>query len=167
MTAIKMARLSFLFTVCASLLAGCSDPETDSSGPAEQAQEQPQEQVQAQSGDDSLLRLHDIWVLETMDGNALELDSEAQRPRMELNYREMTISGFDGCNNMSGGIRTLEGQVIEFGPLATTRMACPNMELPDSFQQHLTRVRGYSRQDMKLYLLDDQGNELLSFQKTD
>lgn len=154
MKANKMVRLSFLVVLGVSLLAGCASSgsnRTDS----------------AQTADQGLIRLHDIWVLETLEGQALELQSEAQRPRLEINSRDMSVFGFDGCNSLRGSILRADAEEIEFGPLASTRKACLNMELPHRFQQSLNQVRSYQRQGLKLYLFDEQGNELLSFQKTD
>ncbi|WP_375177679.1 META domain-containing protein [Marinobacter mobilis] len=146
--------VSLLVAAYVSLMAGCAMSTPDSAD------------VNA-AGNQSLMQLHDIWVLETLDREALELVSERQRPRMELNHREMTMSGFDGCNNLRGAIRHLDAEAIEFGPIIATRKACPDMTLSDRFQLNLTQVRGYTRQNLKLYLLDQNGNEILSFQKTD
>lgn len=38
------------------------------------------------------------------------------------------VSGHDGCNRFTGQVTLGESQRIEFGELATTRMACPQME---------------------------------------
>ena len=37
------------------------------------------------------------------------------------------VSGHDGCNRFTGEVTLGENQRIEFGQLATTRMACPQM----------------------------------------
>ncbi|SFM21469.1 META domain-containing protein [Marinobacter zhejiangensis] len=150
----KMTRLAGSLAITASILAGCSALETEDT-------------TATQTPDQGLMQLHDIWVLETMNGEALELTSEAQRPRMEIDHRNLTVSGFDGCNNLRGSIQHVDTGSIEFGPIAATRKACFDMTVPDSFQQNMNQVRGYSRDGLKLYLLDGEGNELLSFQKTD
>ncbi|HSP32077.1 MAG TPA: META domain-containing protein [Halomonas sp.] len=38
------------------------------------------------------------------------------------------VSGHDGCNRFTGDVKLGDNQRIEFGELATTRMACPNMD---------------------------------------
>ncbi|WP_249976829.1 META domain-containing protein [Vreelandella olivaria] len=38
------------------------------------------------------------------------------------------VSGYDGCNRFTGKVNLGESQRIEFSELASTRMACPNME---------------------------------------
>lgn len=42
--------------------------------------------------------------------------------------RDGKVSGHDGCNRFMGAVRLGENQRIEFSELATTRMACPQME---------------------------------------
>ncbi|MFC7369673.1 MULTISPECIES: META domain-containing protein [Vreelandella] len=39
-----------------------------------------------------------------------------------------SVSGSDGCNRFTGSVNLGENQRIEFSQLASTRMACPNME---------------------------------------
>lgn len=116
---------------------------------------------------DSKLRLHDLWVLEAIEGQPLELNNERQRPRLEINLQEMRVSGTDGCNRVFGGIQEVTADTLVFGPIAATQMACLNMEVPDQFQQRLSNIRGYSLQGLKLHLLDARGQPMLSFQKTD
>lgn len=42
--------------------------------------------------------------------------------------RDGSVSGHDGCNRFTGHVNLGDNQRIEFSELATTRMACPNME---------------------------------------
>ena len=42
--------------------------------------------------------------------------------------RDGKVSGSDGCNQFTGKASLGESQRIEFSELASTRMACPNME---------------------------------------
>ena len=42
--------------------------------------------------------------------------------------RDGKVSGSDGCNQFTGTVSLGESQRIEFSELASTRMACPNME---------------------------------------
>ncbi|MBR2513944.1 MAG: META domain-containing protein [Halomonas sp.] len=42
--------------------------------------------------------------------------------------RDGKVSGSDGCNRFTGSVSLGESQRIEFSELASTRMACPNME---------------------------------------
>ncbi|KEF32643.1 hypothetical protein D777_01277 [Marinobacter nitratireducens] len=102
-----------------------------------------------------------------MNGKELELRSERQRPRMEINLQEMKVSGFNGCNNYLGPIEDVGFGDIEFGPVAVTRRFCTDMVVPDRFNKNLSSVESYSLQELKLTFYDGEGNELFSFQKTD
>ncbi|WP_339883451.1 META domain-containing protein [Vreelandella maris] len=42
--------------------------------------------------------------------------------------RDGSVSGHDGCNRLTGKVTLGENQRIEFSELATTRMACPQMD---------------------------------------
>lgn len=113
------------------------------------------------------MKLHDIWVLESMEGELLNLKERQQRPRLEINLTKMQIMGTDGCNNFMGDVLAVDETVIKFGAIAATRKACPDMEIPNKFNRLINNVITYSRKNLKLYLFDNRGKELLRFQKTD
>jgi heat shock protein HslJ len=46
---------------------------------------------------------------------------------LTVNFDEETVAGLAGCNNYNGGYE-VDGQAINFGPLATTRKFCPDPE---------------------------------------
>jgi len=116
---------------------------------------------------DDKLRLHDIWVLETILGQELELKDDQKHPRIEINLKDMRVMGNDGCNNLFGDIKKIDAKNLVFGVLAGTRMACINMEIPDKFNPQMSHVKSYKIENLKLYLYDQDGDELLRFQKTD
>jgi heat shock protein HslJ len=116
---------------------------------------------------DGKLSLYDIWVLESIKGNRLNLKGTEKRPQLEINLKKMRISGNDGCNNFTGGITNVDSQELTFGPIAATRKACIDMDIPDRFHQNINNVQSYSIKDLKLYLFDKEGNELFVLKKTD
>jgi len=76
-------------------------------------------------------RLHNIWAVEAMQGEALNGDDFAKGlPTLEFDPEEGQVSGHDGCNRIFGKV-TVQGKQLTFGMLAGTRMACPNMEKSD------------------------------------
>jgi heat shock protein HslJ len=75
--------------------------------------------------------------------------------------------GVDGCNHFNGPIRQVDSTMLVFGPIAGTRKMCVHMQVPDRFNQLLNQVRSYQLRELKLFLYDEQQNELMSFQKTD
>jgi heat shock protein HslJ len=116
---------------------------------------------------DGKLRLYDIWVLESIKGDQLILGDTQKRPQVEINLQKMTISGNDSCNNFTGGIKNVGSEELMFGPIAATRKACMDMDIPDRFHQDINNVQFYLIKDLKLYLFDNQRNELFVLKKID
>ncbi len=87
----------------AALLAGCTAAPTSPPAPA---------------GD-----IHGTWVIEQARAEPI-LDK--RRARLVLG-RDGRLSGHNSCNAMNGTF-TLEGDRIRIGPVATTRMACPELQ---------------------------------------
>lgn len=75
-----------------------------------------------QSGDANLLDTN--WNLDQLFNEKIEY-SGSKIPH--LRFEAERVSGNNGCNNFSGGY-TLEDNNLSFGILASTRMACPQIE---------------------------------------
>ncbi len=66
---------------------------------------------------------HHRWVLESINGEGLDVDA-MQGAIPDLDFGEkMHVSGNSGCNRFSG-IASLHDEYIRFGPLISTMMAC-------------------------------------------
>lgn len=95
-----------------------------------------------------------------------------------LNTEKMTasfhpdgsVSGFAGCNKYQASYRIDEARgTLQLGPVASTKMLCPNQELmqeEDGFLKAWQRVRLYGRQGDGLSLFDAKGNRLMDFRFT-
>lgn len=109
-------------------------------------------------------RLHDIWVLTTINGE--ELDHTKPRPRLELYPGEGRITGSGGCNELFGQMDGM-GKEITFRNVGTTKMFCRDlMELENNFLTLLQQTQTYRIKDLKLYLFEGK-KEILVFQKVD
>ena len=99
-------------------------------------------------------RLHDIWVLDSIGNKKMQTtDFTKGLPQMEFNLTEKRIFGSTGCNSINGVIEVL-GKKIQFGRLATTRMACPDMSFESAYLQKLdNKTVPYQIKPGKLYLL--------------
>ncbi|MCK5815843.1 MAG: META domain-containing protein, partial [Flavobacteriaceae bacterium] len=86
---------------------------------------------------------------------------------IEINVTTMQLMGTNGCNSISGGIKTLNETEITFGPLMETRKMCQYMEIPNSFNVNLSKVTSYKREGTSLILKDVNNKALLSFKKID
>lgn len=116
---------------------------------------------------DHKIGLHDIWALESIQRKQIKLQDRQQRPQLEINLQKMKIMGNDGCNNFVGDIVNIDSENIVFSTVAATKKACFNMDIPNRFHQNIISVQTYSRKNLRLYLYDNQGNELFAFKKID
>ena len=112
-------------------------------------------------------RLNDIWVMEEMTDVALNKENLMKGlPMFEFNLSEMRVSGHAGCNQFFGEIN-LKGNLISFGTLAATKMACPDMTVEQKVFQALNQNNfTYKIDKLKLILESDSGIKMI-FRKTD
>ncbi len=113
-------------------------------------------------------RLHDIWVLEKMDGKMVSKDDFNGKdvPNMEININNNRFSGFSGCNRMTGGL-FFERDVLRFTQMAGTKMACPSMDKESEFLKNLQASTKYAITDNRLSLSNGSQENLLVFKKID
>ncbi len=116
--------------------------------------------------DNSMTRLHDIWALESMNGESLPSDL-SKMPVLEIFVEENNIVGNDGCNNISGSIKKITNEELVFGQIMGTKMACPNMVFSRKFGSNLSSTRFYVLKGLSLVLLDENKTELMVFKKVD
>ncbi|MEZ4850330.1 MAG: META domain-containing protein [Bacteroidia bacterium] len=110
-------------------------------------------------------RLHDIWIATRIEGNPI--NRMATIPRLEINLFTMRIMGTDGCNDYSGEIEKVTGSELLLGNIASTEKMCRNMDIPDRYSKALLKVHSYRLDNLNLMFYDDNGQEVLSFLKTD
>jgi len=119
---------------------------------------------------DVRLRINDIWVLISINGEAVQQNNENKRQKtaqIEFNIAEMRVMGNDGCNNFFGSIKSIDSEELILGPLAGTKMACLGTDIPDKFNIAINNVASYKIENMQLTLSDVSGKELLAFRKID
>lgn len=109
--------------------------------------------------------LHDIWITTHINGNPME--QQKNNPRLEINLTQNKIFGNDGCNNYSGSIKEVSDSKIMFSAIAATKKMCPNMEVTNPFNQAMRKVVAYKLDGLKLSLIDQSGQEVLTFLKGD
>lgn len=117
---------------------------------------------------DRRLRLHDIWVLTTLEGRVVRPPDHGQsmQPYIEFHIRDNRYMGFDGCNTFTGSIDAVEQNNIRLGPALGTKIRCADMTVADAFLRLLSRSDTYRISGLTLTLLEGDA-ELLKFQKTD
>ena len=65
-----------------------------------------------------------------------------------------------------GMIEKATDKELILSDLATSLMLCENMEQPDLFHTEIQKVKAYRITQKQLVLLDAQGQELLTFEKS-
>lgn len=106
------------------------------------------------------------WVLETFMGTDTVFNSADQMPSIVFNAEGGKVSGFGGCNRFMGNYST-EGKNLNIDIVGTTMAYCPNIDSEQVFVNTLGNVTEFAIQEDKLYLFDDQGNEVAVFVLTE
>lgn len=112
-------------------------------------------------------RLHDIWVLEQLNGKKVAVtDFQTELPRIEIYSAENRFMGFGGCNSINGTI-FYEKDLLRFTNVISTLMACgSNNNKEDEFLQALQSTTTYTVGNNRLSLSNPSGL-LLVFRKVD
>ena len=83
------------------------------------------------------------WRLVDIGGQPAPAGADSTRhPGFTLIAEGRKVQGSAGCNRMKGTYQ-LDGQKLKFGPLATTRMACPDMLTETAFLKALKATTRY------------------------
>ena len=111
-------------------------------------------------------RLHDIWALESIDGQAVVATQFAQnKPYLELNLTSRQALGFSGCNGFGGSL-TMERAGLKFGTLRGTMLACPALAFEQNFRKALSERSFTYQLENRLLTLKNRINTLV-FKKVD
>lgn len=111
-------------------------------------------------------RLHDIWVLEELNGYKIFItDFQKEFPRIEIHAEENRFMGFGGCNSISGSL-FFENDLLKFNNITSTLMACAENNKEDKFVKALQNSTTYSIKNNRLTLSNPSG-KLLVFRKVD
>uniref|UniRef100_UPI0025EBD706 META domain-containing protein n=1 Tax=Algoriphagus sp. TaxID=1872435 RepID=UPI0025EBD706 len=85
----------------------------------------------------------------------------------EFNAGELTFFGDLGCNTIRGKIKSIDPKNIEFGPGASTKMACIDMSVENEILKAISETKTYQIAENQLTLLDQNGALLMLFQAVD
>ena len=112
-------------------------------------------------------RLHDIWALESIDGQTVVAAQFAtkDKPYLELNLTREEILGFAGCNGFGGSL-TPERAGLKFGTLRGTMLACPALPFERKFLGALSGNSFTYRLENRHLTLKSRVNQLV-FKKID
>lgn len=99
-------------------------------------------------------RLNNLWELERINENNLDKPNE-KKPHLEFDLAQNKMYGFGGCNRLNGTVK-LEKDSLKIRKIASTKMACPNMEMESAFLPAISdKSFGMEFKDDKLILKND------------
>lgn len=111
------------------------------------------------------IRLHDIWVLEQINGEKIDFAPDMQRPYMEIHLDKSQVMGNLGCNTFTSDVYFGREQ-INFSQLMSTKVACPILNLEQRFAKIMsTKTFNYRFEELQLIL--ENKTDSLIFRKTD
>jgi len=114
---------------------------------------------------ENVSQLHDIWTLESINGESFVMDDQARNyPVLEIYVKEERIHGNTGCNTFNGTIKIDNNKII-FSKLITTQMACPG-DLEHRLLSAFKVIDNYKIENLRLYLYEGE-TEKLVFRKVD
>lgn len=122
-------------------------------------------EAQGCSGPSSTAELENTyWKLMTLDDKLAETPAGAREIHFVLNQSNRQLSGFSGCNRITGMYR-VEDEKITFSGLAGTLMACTNgMEIERQLHDMFPRVTGWKISGETLQLTDTNGTPIATFE---
>jgi heat shock protein HslJ len=120
-----------------------------------------------EKNEDTRYRIHDIYILKSINGKEPDFSSFNKQPNLEINITKMMIYGNNGCNNYAGAIKAMNRNKISFGPLRETKMMCQNMEVPMQFSQAISNIESFKKDKEGLHFINKLGVTLLTFTKAE
>lgn len=105
-------------------------------------------------------QLSGTWQLVSLNGETAKAE-DYSRELPELNFEAFAqkVSGYSGCNRLTGSYKADETGLLNFLPLATTRMMCEGKNKEVAFLSALNGISGYKIESDHLMLLS--GDEVV------
>jgi heat shock protein HslJ len=96
------------------------------------------------------------WQLVEVSGSPVSPLANEKQPHIMLDPAQKQVTGFAGCNNFISSYE-LDGATLNFGPVGSTRMACPDLEtgLETEVFKALDKTRSWEIKDGGLLLLGE------------
>ena len=122
-------------------------------------------EAQGCSGPSSTAQIENTyWKLMVLLDKPVATPEGAREVHFVLNSGERQLSGFAGCNRMSGPY-VLEGEKISFDQIASTMMACASgMDVEQQFKQMFAAVAAWKISGETLQLFDSSGKAIATFE---
>lgn len=92
------------------------------------------------------------WVLESVEGQKLEMKVPHNEIVMQFNDAEKRVTGMAGCNRFFGGYE-IDGNKLKFSHMGATRMTCPDRDAEARFFKILENTDAFRIKEQQLALL--------------
>lgn len=102
------------------------------------------------------------WLIVSTYGEPVAA-GEGGQPALSFDTKNNRLGGNAGCNRIMGGITTTGGKAgdISFGNVATTRMACPDMDTERNVLAALNSVKSFGQLSGGNVALFDSGRNIV------
>lgn len=108
------------------------------------------------------------WKLVELEGKELTFDDGlGKEPHLILKEEGQRVTGNGGCNNFSGTYELHDGNRLRFSQMASTKMACLNVDYDDAFLRALATVDNYTVRGDTLSLNKARMAPLARFKRED
>ena len=105
------------------------------------------------------------WVLTTIEGvEVSETDFPNKKPWILFDTENDRLSGFAGCNLLTGPYTIQDDNSLTFGAIASTKMFCPDVQGEQLFLTMLSNTAKYQVTTEQLTLIDKDGAPLAQFE---
>lgn len=91
------------------------------------------------------------WQLIQLDGRSVKAAPET----FVLKLENGSVSGAGACNRLMGSYTTGERRALKIGPVASTKMACPNLDQEQQFLRALESTTHYDMDGPMMLLLSN------------
>lgn len=85
------------------------------------------------------------------EDNTLIKGFNGENVSISFDEQQHTANGYAGCNHFSSSL-IIDETVVKFGPIASTKMACPSSKVEDSFLKLLKEANRFDIKGKELYL---------------
>jgi heat shock protein HslJ len=105
------------------------------------------------------------WNLVQLGDTSVSESKTPYRAHLVFDADTLRVAGSGGCDRVSGRFE-IDGELLRFGPMASTRMACPDgMDIERQFLKALAQVERYRICCQFLEILNEKGNVIARFKE--
>lgn len=107
------------------------------------------------------------WVVKKMSGKPVNILAKGTNKHINIHFDsdENRAYGFGGCNFFRTSYFLVDNE-ITFSPVISTKMAGPNIEIENTLFRNLRNVKQYEIVGNELFLMDENGLQLISAKVT-